>query len=61
MEPRQKTQTDLEWKRTYLRELEKKRQRQHAALSDTGEELAQVRAEIAELEKLLGARSEDSD
>lgn len=61
MKPPRSTQTDLEWKRTYLRELEKKLQRQRHALLETQAELEQVRAEIVELEKLLGAGPENSD
>ena len=45
--------TDLEWKRTYLRDLEKKRCRQQDAVADTDEELTRVREEIAELERRL--------
>ena len=45
--------TDLEWKRAYLRDLEKKRRRQQDAVADTDEELTRVREEIAELEQRL--------
>lgn len=45
--------TDLEWKRTYLRDLEKKRRRQQDAVADTDEELTRVREEITELEQRL--------
>lgn len=45
--------TDLEWKRTYLHELEKKRRRQEGAVADTDGELTKVRKEIVELEKRL--------
>lgn len=51
--PRRGVATDLEWKRTYLRDLEKKRRRQQDAVADTDEELARVREEIARLERKL--------
>ncbi|NHZ73333.1 MAG: hypothetical protein GWP16_02550 [Nitrospirae bacterium] len=45
--------TDLKRKRTYLRDLEKKRWRQPDAVADTDEELTIDREEIAELERRL--------
>ena len=51
--------TDLDWKRSYLCELEKKRRRQEAAISVSAEEIAAVQREITALEKLLD-RSQDT-
>jgi len=53
--------TDLEWKRTYLRELEKKRKRQESAVVHSDEEIATVRKEITELEAQLERSQEDTD
>jgi len=53
VDSRRDVATDLEWKRTYLRDLEKKRRRQQDAAADTDEELVRVREEIAELERRL--------
>lgn len=60
MRPTRRAQTELEWKRSYLRELEKKRQRQRVELAKSGADLAKVREEVAELERLLGDCPENS-
>ena len=54
MNPTKAARTELDWKRTYFRELERKRRRQRAALPNTEVELVAVQAEIAELEENHG-------
>jgi len=53
--------TDLEWKRTYLRELEKKRKRQKTAITDTDEERTTVQEEITELVTQLERSQDNTD
>jgi peptidoglycan hydrolase CwlO-like protein len=53
--------TDLEWKRSYLSELEKKRKRQQAAVADTDVEVTTVQKEIAKLEKQLERSQKTTD
>ena len=59
--PSEALRRDLEWKRTYLRELEKRGRRQQAAVEATEEELTVRRTEIGELEKRLTALQAGKD